>query len=107
MDFRFASPNKNKPLHIVVEVANSTVIFSDGVLYSDNQQILDDIAMASHTQQLVKLTGTGPTIEANLMGKPINVFAALVSSAPDKWFLKEAPKSILRKLYPYGDEAIY
>lgn len=107
MDFRFLSPNKNKPLHIVVEVDGATVIFSDGVLYSDNQKLIDEIAMASFSEQSVRLTPTGPTVSAGLNGKPINVFAALVSSNPDKWFIKEAPKSVMRYIYPAGKDSIY
>lgn len=107
LDFRFPQPEKNKPLHIVVEINGITVIFSDGILYSDNQKIIDEIAMASFSKQMVELTPTGPNVVADLMGKPINVFAALVSPNPSKWFIKEAPKSILRKINPKDDNTIY
>lgn len=85
----------------VVDADGVLVVYANGVVSSDDKELVKTIRSMSERKLHVKVKpyGRQNSVEANLNGNHMNILAALMSAKPGRTRVLEAPDDIMNFIY--------
>lgn len=91
---------------IVVQVENDLVVWTDGLISSDNKEYVKTAKWLSERHMPISVTIDGPTILCDLNDKeaPEKALAALMGIIPGRGRILQAPDNVLKLLPFYVEE---